>query len=171
MDSVLNAIRNRRSTRSFTEELPSRELVHKILEAGSWAPSGKGLMQWHFTVLYGSSRTMELAKLVEQEDNRPGYCFYGAPVHILVSFPAESPYGDLDGSAAMQNMMLAAEALGLGTCWINQIRNLTNNAAIRAKLTEFGVPSDNRVIASIALGYIAKETPVKPRPEMTNWVE
>lgn len=71
----------------------------------------------------------------------------------------------LDGSAAIQTMLLAAQSLGLSTCWINQLRPLTDDPAIRPLLTQLGVPEDYIVIGSIALGYAAKETAPAPRKE------
>ena len=65
----------------------------------------------------------------------------------------------------MENLLLMATELGLGSCWINQIRECCDDPKVRALLTEYGVPEDHIVICSAAIGYIAKETPAKPRKE------
>ena len=95
----------------------------------------------------------------------PSYNFYGAPCHIIVSYKRDEMHAFLDGSAAIQTMLLAAQSLGLSTCWINQLRPLTDDPAIRPLLTQLGVPEDYIVIGSIALGYAAKETAPAPRKE------
>ncbi len=66
---------------------------------------------------------------------------------------------------AMENMMLAAFSLGVGSCWINQLRETCDVPEVRALLTEYGVPEDHIVVCSAAIGYIEKETPAKPRHE------
>ena len=67
----------------------------------------------------------------------------------------------------MQNMLLMAQNLGLGSCWINQIRECCDEPEVRELLTSYGVPKDHIVICSAAIGYIEKETPAKPRMENT----
>ncbi|HIX91235.1 MAG TPA: nitroreductase family protein [Candidatus Agathobaculum pullicola] len=64
-----------------------------------------------------------------------------------------------------QIMQFMATELGLGSCWINQIRECCDDSKVRSLLTEYGVPEDHIVICSAAIGYIAKETPAKPRKE------
>lgn len=157
MNEVLSAIHARRSTRAFTSQQVSREDLETILEAGLWAPTGNGKQLWHFTAIHSADKCLALAHAVAEADNRgPSYNFYGAPCHIIVSYKRDEMHAFLDGSAAIQTMLLAAQSLGLSTCWINQLRPL---------LTQLGVPEDYIVIGSIALGYAAKETAPAPRKE------
>ena len=101
-------------------------------------------------------------------DNRgPEYNFYGAPVNIIISYQRGEHHAFVDGAAAMENLLLMATELGLGSCWINQLRETCDIPSVRALLTEYGVPKDHIVICSAAVGYIAKETPAKPRREGT----
>lgn len=159
MNEVLSAIHARRSTRAFTSQQVSREDLETILEAGLWAPTGNGKQLWHFTAIHSADKCLALAHAVAEADNRgPSYNFYGAPCHIIVSYKRDEMHAFLDGSAAIQTMLLAAQSLGLSTCWINQLRPL---------LTQLGVPEDYIVIGSIALGYAAKETAPAPRKEGT----
>lgn len=121
---------------------------------------------WHFTAIHSADKCLALAHAVAEADNRgPSYNFYGAPCHIIVSYKRDEMHAFLDGSAAIQTMLLAAQSLGLSTCWINQLRPLTDDPAIRPLLTQLGVPEDYIVIGSIALGYAAKETAPAPRKE------
>lgn len=163
---VLDTIKNRRSTRSFSDQPITRPQLDAILEAGCWAPSGHGHQGWHFSALTGTTQTARLAAAVRTALDLPeSYCFYGAPCHIIISYQADHPHAWLDGSAAVQNMLLAAESLGLAACWINQIRVCCDDPNVRALLTEYGIPQDHTVIASIALGHGAAVTPAKPRKE------
>ena len=108
------------------------------------------------------------ARAVAQADNRgPNYNFYGAPCHIIVSYQRDEVHAFPDGSAAIQTMLLAAQSLGIATCWINQLRPLTDDPAIRPLLTQYGIPENHIVIGSIALGYAETETQPQPRKAHT----
>lgn len=166
MNAVMENIKARRSTRAFTEEQITREELDTLLEAAVWAPSGMGKQLWHFVGIRNAEKNLELARAVAAADNRgPEYNFYGAPASIIVAYKRDEIHAFLDGSAAIENILLAATALGLGSCWINQIRNVCDEPAVRALLTSYGVPEDYLVVGSVALGHIAKETPAKPRKE------
>ncbi len=127
-----------------------------------------GKQLWHFSVVYNAEKSLQLAKAVSKALNRgEDYNFYNSPVQIIVSYKRDEKHAFLDGSAAMQNMLLMAEDLGLGSCWINQIRDCCDEPEVRELLTSYGVPKDHIVICSAAIGYTLKETPAKPRMENT----
>ena len=154
MNQVLSAIHDRHSTRAFTSQQVSRADLETILEAGLWAPTGMCKQLWHFSAIRNAEKCLELARAVAEADNRgPSYNFYGAPCLIIVSYQRDEIHAFLDGSAAIQTMLLAAQSLGISSCWINQLRPLTDHASIRPLLTQYGVPEDHMVIGSIALGY------------------
>ena len=121
MADILELIKTRRSTRSFTPEQISRNQLEQILEAGAWAPSGNSFQGWHFCALYNKEQVARLARLIRDtlqlEDN---YCFYGAPTLIIVSYLKRHPHAWLDGAAAVENMLLAMgwvwAAAGLISC-------------------------------------------------------
>lgn len=163
MNEVLSAIHARRSTREFTSQQISRADLETILEAGQWAPTGMGKQLWHFSAIHNADKCLTLARAVAEADNRgPNYNFYGAPCHIIVSYQRDEIHAFPDGAAAIQTMLLAAQSLGIATCWINQLRPLTDDPTIRPLLTEYGIPQNHIVIGSIALGYA--ETPTNPAP-------
>lgn len=166
MSELMNIIKSRRSTRVFRHELPPKEQVMQLVEAAEWAPSGMGKFLWHFTVVYSAEKSLKLARAVAEADNRgPEYNFYGAPVNIIISYQKGEHHALPDSAAAIENLLLMATELGLGSCWINQLRECCNAPGVRALLTEYGVPEDHDVVCSAAIGYIAKETPAKPRKE------
>ena len=154
------------SGRDFKPELPPVEQIRRIVEAAEWAPSGMGRYNWHFSVVYNPEKTLKLARAIAEADNRgPEYNFYGAPVIINISCERDDRNALLNGAAAIENLMLAATELGLGSCWINQVRDQCDVPAVRALLTEYGTPEDHIVTCSAAIGYIAKETQPHERRE------
>ena len=179
MSNLMEVIKSRRSTRAFKSELPPKDQIMQIVEAAEWAPSGMGKYLWHFTVIYNAEKSLQLARAVAEADNRgPQYNFYGAPVNIIISYKRDEHHALVDGAAAMENLLLMATELGLGSCWINQLRETCDVPEVRALLretcdvpevrallTEYGVPEDHIVVCSAAIGYIEKETPAKPRHE------
>ena len=157
----MEVIKSRRSTRAFKSELPPKDQIMQIVEAAEWAPSGMG-----YLALYRDLQCREVARYraVAEADNRgPEYNFYGAPVNIIISYKRDEHHALADGAAAMENLLLMATELGLGSCWINQLRETCDVPEVRALLTEYGVPEDHIVVCSAAIGYIEKETPAKPK--------
>lgn len=117
MSNLMKVIKSRRSTRAFKSELPPKDQIMQIVEAAEWAPSGMGKYLWHFTVVYSAEKSLKLARAVAEADNRgPQYNFYGAPVNIIISYKRDEHHALVDGAAAMENLLLMATELGLGSC-------------------------------------------------------
>ena len=171
---VFSCMATRHSTRKFKEEPVPQEVLDKVIEAGRQAPSGKHKNQSRFIVIRKKEVLQELIALVQQEfakmevtpendDNfggairaakKGGYVFmYNAPVLIVVANKRDYGNKYADVSCAMQNMMLAANALDLGSCWINQLRWLQDNPILRAYLQKLGMAEDEEVCASLSIGY------------------
>lgn len=171
---VFSCIATRHSTRKFKEEPVPQEVLDKVIEAGRQAPSGKYKNQSRFIVIRKKEVLQELIALVQQEfakmevtpendDNfggairaakKGGYVFmYNAPVLIVVANKRDYGNKYADVSCAMQNMMLAANALDLGSCWINQLRWLQDNPVLRGYLQKLGMAEDEEVCASLSIGY------------------
>ncbi|MCR5721030.1 MAG: nitroreductase family protein, partial [Lachnospiraceae bacterium] len=149
---AIEAILTRRSTRKYTEKVPERELVEKVIEAGRYAPSGHNNQSTHFFVFSKKELLSSLAELVKDEfakmeadDNtyvslkgainaaRTGnYVFhYNAPVLIVTANKKDYGNAMADSACALENMMIAANALDLGSCWINQLHWLDENPEVR----------------------------------------
>ena len=171
---VFSFIATSHSTRKFKEEPVPQEVLDKVIEAGRQAPSGKHKNQSRFIVIRKKEVLQELIALVQQEfakmevtpendDNfggairaakKGGYVFmYNAPVLIVVANKRDYGNKYADVSCAMQNMMLAANALDLGSCWINQLRWLQDNPVLRGYLQKLGMAEDEEVCASLSIGY------------------
>ncbi len=187
---VLEAIKSRRSIGRLRPEEPPRELVEKILEAGTWAPNHHLTEPWRFFVLTGKARerlgeamaealaeeledkdTPEAKAKLEAERNRP----LRAPVIIAV---AASPKQDpnvveleevVAAAASIQNMLLAVHALGLGAI----LR--TGKAAYRRRVKEFfGLGEHEPLLGFIYLGYPDGPLPKSQRTsfrEKTEWLD
>lgn len=146
---VLDAIHTRRSIRDFTTQTVEDSEVRAILEAGIWAPSGLNNQPWRFVVVRDAQVR---ARLAEQTS----YCHIvlAAPVLIAVFLETSAMYDDLkdaqSAGAAIQNMLLATEAYGLGAVWLGQI--LKNHNAVRKILD---LPESLQLMAVVAIGHPA----------------
>ena len=157
---MLELIKSRRSTRKFLSRPVEEEKIDAIIEAGRYAPSGGNNQSCHFVVVEDGEKLNELAELVQREfsgmeydahtyaslvtsiqrSKQGNYTFhYHAPLLIIVT--NQKGYGNAvaDSACAIENMMLMANGLDLGSCWINQLRWLDENAALRTFLKNFQI--------------------------------
>ena len=175
---ALEAIMTRRSTRRFQDRAVPEELLGKVIEAGRAAPSGGNNQTTHFFVIRNRDILDKLASMAERAfaameitentykstvhsilaSRKGGYVFhYGAPVLILTANRIAYGNAIADCVSAVENMMIAANALDLGSCYINQLKWLNENEAINAFLETLGLMKNERVWAALALGYAAGE--------------
>ena len=152
---ALELIRRRRSCRSFRQEAPARELLEEIVEAGRYAPSGMNRQYARFLVARGET-VKKLSAVVSRlrEDYQNKDCTYGAPVLVFVTNKEENFNARFDAGCIMQNMMLAASAVGVGSVWINQFGPLSQDEELRGIL---GLEEGEMVCAALALGKPAGE--------------
>lgn len=144
---VLDAIHSRRSVREFTDEPVDAALVREVITAGIWAPSGKNNQPWRFAVITDQEMRSALARLTIYER-----VARAAPVLIAVFLDTEAMYDEVKdhqaAGACVQNMLLAAHALGLGGVWLGQI--LANKAQVNELL---GLSGRHDLMAVVALGH------------------
>lgn len=157
MNTVIENILTRRSVRAFSEKDIARNELEEILKAGLYAPSGMNRQTWQFTAIVNRDKIQRLAKLIEEKLNRKGYNFYNPSVIVLVSNEKTSNWGKEDSACALENMFLAAHSLGIGSVWINQLKDICDEAEIRQYLNEVGLPEEHTVYGVAALGYATKE--------------
>lgn len=176
---ALQCIMSRRTCRAFKPDMPSKEDIDTVLEAARNAPSGMSRFTRHFAVVTDKNwldRMNERVRTIAGEasvssnldrNGAKGYsCNYHSPVFIIVSADSSFNTSRDDCSCALENMFLAANALGLGTCWINQLGG-DNCEKLRDLLSEVGVPASHKVYGCCALGYAAADpSPKKPRTEV-----
>ncbi len=193
---ALEAILTRRSTRKYRDKMPARELIEKVIEAGRFAPSGSNSQNTHFIVFTDRKNLAKLAELVKDEFSKmeagpdtyvslrnainasktSSYVFhYGAPVFIVVANKKNYGNAMADSACALENMMIAANALDLGSCWINQIHWLDENKNIRNFLRPFGLDDGETVTGGLILGYpetdLPNRTPLERKGNPVTWVE
>jgi len=165
MNEVLQALLKRRSIRRFTNEPVTREQIETILEAGRFAPSGKNSQPWRFVVVESDERRAELAKLVPQKG-----MVAAAPVTLAVLLDHDAGYDELKDAqgigAAIENMLLAVHALGLGACWMGVARDEVVETLVEAREGE-------ELMAIIPIGHPA-ESPTgslrRPLPEIVRFI-
>lgn len=165
MNPVLTNILTRRSVRAFSDKaIPEAELDH-IIKAALYAPSGMNRQTWQFTVVKNQETIQALADLISKELGREHYDMYRPKVLIIPSNEASSKHGPEDNACAMENIFLAAWSYGIGSVWINQLRDICQHTPVRAFLRELGIPDDHVVYGMAALGYPAQpvtdQTPEK----------
>jgi nitroreductase len=144
---VLEVIRDRRSIRRYDRRDVPEEKLMQVLEAGRWAPSAHNSQPRKFVVVRDEETRKQLARIAAY-----GGFLADAPVAIAVVIdPSSSNHPVEDGAAATQNMLLAAHAVGLGSCWIGAY-----GSGYEAKARQIlGVPDDKRLLSLISLGYAA----------------
>jgi nitroreductase len=146
---LLEGIYTRRSVRQFTAQPVEREHLLEIIKAGTWAPSGLNNQPWRFVIVQGKAVRDNLAKLTKYH-----FVIEAAPACVAVFIDKSVMYHGVKDHQAMgaciQNMLLAAHALGLGAVWLGEI--LKNAEGVRTLL---GVPGDLELMAVVALGHPA----------------
>jgi nitroreductase len=183
---VLAAIRDRRSMGKVTNDVPPPELIWRMIDAGTWAPNHHLTEPWRFVVLEGDAR-IALGEVMGQVDaarhDDPDQAAEAsaktarkplrAPYVIAIGVEPDPSAPELEeicsGAAAAQNMLLAAEALGLAAIWRSGW--ITFTPEVRDHL---GFSASGRVLGFIYVGYPAGEKPVRtrrPATEVTRWRE
>lgn len=171
---MFELIKTRRSTRRFKQKMIPEDVVGQIVEAGRYAPSGGNCQTTHFIVIKKAVILEQLRDLVEQEfakmevqegmyksivhsitaSKKGGYVFhYNAPVLIVTANQKDYGNNIADCSCALENMMLMANALDLGSCWINQLKWLNENPVILDYLKQLGLKETERVYGALAVGF------------------
>lgn len=168
-NEVIEAIHQRRSCKAYTPELPPRELLDQVVEAGLWAANGRGLQSPIVVEVTNKELRDRLSRMnaeVMGADPAKADPFYGAPAVLVVLAPKDVPTYVYDGSLVMGDLMLAAHALGLGSCWIHRAKQEFESDEGKAILAELGIEGDYEGIGHCVVGYPAKELPApKPRRE------
>ena len=165
-------IKTRRSVRRFKAEMPPKEAVDAIVEAGLWAASGRGLQSPAIIVVRDAEWKEEISRLnahfmgkTWEKGHGPDPLF-NAPVYIMVIASTANNTAAYDGALALGNMMLKAHELGLGTCWIHRAKEEMQSPFGRKLLEKLGLEGEWEGVGHLALGYPADPLPppeAKPR--------
>ena len=183
---ALEAIFTRRSTRSYKPDAVEREKLDIILKAARQAPSGGNSQSNHFLVIQNKEVLKKLIEMTRsafarmdtyegmypslrhsiEASKRGSYVFcYDAPLLIVVANKRDYGNNIADTACAIENMMVAANALDLGSCWINQLRWLNEEPSVIEYLRLLGMQEEERVYGAVIIGYAATESG-KPRRDL-----
>jgi nitroreductase len=163
MNDVLKTIAARRSTRQFRPEQIADAELHAILDAGLQAPTGHNEQSCYFAVIQNSERIREISDgsktgmqkvsidwIANLGKNEKFNIFYNAPTVVLVAARKDAVSPVPDACAAIQNMVIAAESLQIGSCWIGFAHFYFSSPE---RLKSIGIPDGFAVHFGVALGY------------------
>lgn len=188
--NTLESIKTRRSTRRFSDRHIEEEKLDKIITAGRYAPSGGNSQSCHFIVISSKKVLARLAELAQsafakmeiidgmyksiansiKASKKGGYVFHYDPDCLIIVANLKN-YGNniADTACALENMMLAANELDLGSVWINQLRWLNEDESLLEYERTIGLEDNERIYGALALGYAdtADGLPERRPPERT----
>lgn len=181
MNETIQTILNRRSIRVFSEEQISQNELDTIIKAGLYAPSAHNQQPWHFTIIQDKNLIDELNKetkieLAKHEDpyiqnfgnNEKYHIFYNSPTIIVVSGETSALVPETDCASATENMLLAAESLNIGSCWIGFVTLLFKTEKAEIYRQKLNIPQGFVPYYAVALGYKKiQNPPAPPRREGT----
>lgn len=161
-NNFMQIIKTRRSCRHYRDEQVDDQLLSTVLEAGTYAPTGHGTQDPQIVAVQNPALKQRLAALnakIMGVDSNP---YYDAPTYLLVFASKDNPN--------VENMMLAAHAIGLATCWINREYQMFQTEEGRQLMEEMGIAPDRIGIGALSLGYPSRELrEAKPRKE--DWIK
>ena len=170
MANTLEDLKTRRSCRSYEPRQITEEELQQVLEAGMYAPTGMGKQSPVIVAVQDKDAIETLRKMNAAILGAPeADPFYGAPTVLVVLADRSRPTYLYDGSCVMGNLLNAAHAVGLGSCWIHRAREEFDSDEGKALLKQWGVEGDYEGIGHCILGYRADAEPA-PAPRKDNYV-
>ena len=144
---LLKEIKSRRSVRKYQNRPVTEEQIREILEAGFWAPTARNKQEWRFVVVLNREKLNELA-----EKNSYAQMTKDCAFSVIVGFEEgiNDRYGEVDCGAAIENMLLQAESMGIGSVWCAVMPDSEREAIYRSVLN---LPADFRTVASVQFGF------------------
>ena len=159
MNDIIKAMETRRSIRGYKEDMVPEELIAEVVEAGTYAATGMGRQSPIILAVTNKEVRDRLSKVNAEIMGTTGDPFYGAPVVLVVLADKSRPTYLYDGSLVMGNLMLAAHAVGVDSCWIHRAREVFDSEEGKALKAEWGVPESYIGIGHCVLGYRSGEYP------------
>lgn len=169
MNEVIKILKERRSIRKFQKIQIKEEELEQILEAGKFAPTGMGKQSPVMVVVQDPDTIARLRHMNGAVWGRDGDPFYGAPTVIVVLADSEVSTYREDGSLMLGNLMNAAHAIGIGSCWIHRAKEEFESEEGKTLLRQWGLKESYAGIGHCILGY-AEGDPLSPKPRKENYV-
>ena len=172
---TLQAIKSRRSIRKFKSDMIPKDILDKIIEAGTYAPTGRGAQSPIIIAVTNKEVRNKLSKMnsiiMGKDENFDP--FYNAPVCLIVLANKEKPTYIYDGTLVMENLMLAAHDLGIGSCWIHRAKEEFELPEYQQLLKQLGIGGDWEGIGHCAVGYVEGDIPkaAKRKDGRVYWID
>lgn len=165
MNEIIQNMITRRSIKKYKPDPVPREMLDQILKAGTYAACGMGRQSPIIIAVTDKTVRDELSALNAKIMGASGDPFYGAPAVLIALADKSIPTHVYDGSLVMGNLMNAAHALGLGSCWIHRAKETFELPEGKALLNKLGITGDYEGIGNCIVGYPAEKKEAKPRKE------
>ena len=167
---MIDLIKSRTSVKKYLNKPVPQELIEKIVEAGSFAPTGRNHQSPIIIAITNKEIRDKLSKLNAEIMNLKDFDpFYNAPVVLVVLANKDYPTYIYDGSLVMENMLLASHSLGLGACWIHRAKEEFNTELGKEILSMLNISGNYEGIAHCIVGYPDGEAP-KPKLRKDNYI-
>jgi nitroreductase len=161
MDNLMEIIKKRRSVRAYQDKPLPKKTIRAILDAARYAPSARNLQPLEYKVITNKSLIKKLSDGISEAIKQGGFSlkappnvrlnyFYSAPLLIIITAPKENTFALSDAALAVQNIMLYATSIGLGSCFIGMARLLMRNESL---LKELNIGADKNIVAAVICGY------------------
>ena len=167
-NKLLEVIKTRRSCRSFKPEQLTDEELTAVLEAGTYAPTSRGMQSPYIVAVQNEALRRVLGEMNARLMGTNSNPYYDAPTYILVFAPEKANNPVQDASLVLENMMLAAHALGLGSCWIHREREMFASEEGQKLMDEWGLPVGLMGVGALAIGYPA-DMPGQTKPRKADY--
>ena len=169
MNDVLETIKSRRSIRKYKSDMVPQDKLEKIIEAGTYAATGMGKQSPIIVAVTNKELRDKLSAMNAKIMGVNSDPFYGAPVVLIVLADKSRPTYLYDGSLVMGNLMLEAEAQGVGSCWIHRAKEEFESEEGKEILKSLGIEGDYEGIGHCVLGYADGPEP-KASPRKDSYV-
>lgn len=157
MNEAYKNLIERRSIRKYNNTKVSHDLIEQIVRAGQFAPSGMNRQIYAFVVVEDEELVARLSKMNADAMNSSSDPFYGAKSLIIVFADTNAPTYLYDGALAMGNLMNAANALGVDSCWIHRAKEVFETPEGKKMKKTWGLPESYEGIGHCILGYREEE--------------
>ena len=170
MTETMQNIISRRSVKKYKPDMVPKETIDRIIEAGTYAATGRGMQSPIIIAVTNKEMRDKLSKMNAEIMGAPNMDpFYGAPVVLIVLADKEKPTYMYDGSLVMGNLMLAAHAEGIGSCWIHRAKEEFESSEGKEILKSLGIEGNYEGIGHCILGFAEGEEP-KAAPRKADYV-
>lgn len=170
MQETLQDLKTRRSCRKYKPEQIKEEELEKILEAGTYAPTGMGVQCPKIVVVQDQETISYLSSLNAAVMGSKGDPFYGAPTVLIVLAERSRPTYVDDGNLVIGNLLNAAHAVGVDSCYIYRAREVFNSKEGKELLEKWGIQGDYEGIGNVILGYGLPEGIKKAAPRKEDYI-